>query len=239
MKYNKIFLPAIKSLTKFEIFLWIFSLSAVVISFILVPQKDYTTLFSSLFGVSLVLFVAKGTVLGQVFTVIFSILYGIISIKQQYYSEIITYLGMNTPIAIATMITWLKNPFEDKAEVTVAHMNIRKWTQLFLLTTVVTTIFYFILKALGTANLIVCTISIATSFAASYLELIRSSYYAAGFMCNDMVLIILWISATLHDRSCMSMVVCFTIFFLNDMYGLYNWQKMKKNQAAVKLSAVS
>lgn len=229
--FRKIFIDGLKSLTKFEVALWIFSLASVTASFIIFPQKDYAALFSSLSGVSLVLFVAKGTVLGQVFTVIFSVLYGIISIKQRYFSEIITYLGMNTPIAIATMISWLRNPYKETAQIEVAHTSPKKWTVLCLSDAIVTAVFYFILRVLGTSNLVTCTISISTSYAASFLELIRSSYYAVFFMANDVVLIALWTMASLTDRSCTAMAVCFLIFFMNDVYGFYNWQKMKKSQS--------
>lgn len=228
--FRKIFVDGFKSLTKFELALWIFSLATVTASFILFPQKNYVALFSSLSGVSLVLFVAKGAVLGQVFTVIFSVLYGMISIKQRYFSEVITYLGMNTPIAVAAMISWIKNPYKETAQVEVAHTSKRKWMILGFTDAIVTAVFYFILKLLGTSNIIACSISIATSYAASFLELIRSSYYAVFFMANDIVLIVLWSMASLTDRSCTAMAVCFSIFFLNDVYGFYNWQKMKKSQ---------
>ena len=221
---------ALESLSTFEKFLWIFSLLSVTACYFFVPDKNPMTLLSSLFGVSLVLFVAKGTVLGQIFTVVFSVLYGIISFRTRYYSEMITYLGMNTPIAIATMIIWLKNPFKNTAEVTVAHMNAKKWTVLFVSGAAVTTAFFFILKALHTENLPACTVSIATSYVASCLEFMRSPYYAAGFMANDAVLIALWIGASLHDKSYISMSLCFAVFFINDLYGLINWQRMKKRQ---------
>ena len=227
---KQIFTGAIKSLTPFELSLWIFSLGAVSVCYAFIPDKNIFTLFSSLSGVSLVLFVGKGTVLGQIFTIFFSLCYGVVSFKLRFYSEMITYLGMNTPIAIATMITWLRNPYKDSVEVTVAHMNLKKWLMMILSTIVVTVIFYFILKALGTANLIICTVSIATSFGASYLEYLRSSYYAVGFMANDTVLIVLWLTAALKEKAYAAMAVCFVIFFINDLYGFINWQRMKKRQ---------
>ena len=94
----------------------------------------------------------------------------------------------------------------------------------------VTGIFYFILGALGNANLLLSTVSIATSFAAAYLTFMRSAYYGIGYALNDLVLIGLCTYATIDDISYMPMTVCFAMFFVNDIYGFINWQRMKKRQ---------
>jgi len=96
---------------------------------------------------------------------------------------------------------------------------------------VITTIaFYFILRELHNANLLVSTISITTSFAASFLTFCRSPYYAIGYAANDLVLIVLWGLSTLESLSYLPMVLCFLMFFANDLYGFYNWQRMQKRQ---------
>ena len=81
-----------------------------------------------------------------------------------------------------------------------------------MLTAGVTAAFYFILKALNTANLIPSTVSVATSFLAAYLTFRRSPLYAVAYAANDIVLIVLWVMATLDDIGYISVVVCFAIF---------------------------
>lgn len=40
----------------------------------------------------------------------------------------ITYLGMTAPIALFSMITWLKNPYEgNKSEVEVKHLKLKEY----------------------------------------------------------------------------------------------------------------
>ncbi|HHW90876.1 MAG TPA: nicotinamide mononucleotide transporter [Clostridiales bacterium] len=220
-----------KDLTRFELGLWLFSVISISILFLFASQKDYLTLIASLIGVTALIFVSKGYVFGQILVVVFSIFYGIISIHFKYYGEMITYLGMSTPIAILTAIEWLKNPYKKTAEVTVNTMTNRQIVIMLTLASVVTFAFYFILKALQTTNLIISTISVATSFVAAYLTLKRSAFYAIGYALNDIVLIILWVLATIVNISYMPMIACFVIFFINDLYGFYNWQRMKKRQA--------
>jgi nicotinamide riboside transporter PnuC len=100
-----------------------------------------------------------------------------------------------------------------------------------VLTVVVTVSFYFILKWLGTASLIISTISIATSFAASALTVLRSPYYAIAYSLNDLVLITLWIIASISDPSSIPMIFCFVMFLANDLYGFFNWRRMERAQA--------
>lgn len=95
---------------------------------------------------------------------------------------------------------------------------------------IITGIFYFILKYFNTANLIPSTISVTTSFVAVYLTFRRSPYFALAYASNDIVLIILWILASIYDAKYISVVVCFVAFLVNDIYGFVNWCKMKKRQ---------
>ncbi len=225
------FLQSFKSLTKFELILWLASVSAIMISFLFSTQRDIITIIASLIGVTALIFVAKGDVLGQILTVVFSVFYAIISFRFSYYGEMITYLGMTAPIALMSVFTWLKNPYEKgKNEVKIAKLTKEKVIILVLLTILVTFIFYFILRYFNNANLFMSTVSIATSFLASALMLLRSPYYAVAYACNDIVLIVLWVLAAMQDISFLPMIICFAIFFVNDLYGFFNWRRMLKRQ---------
>ena len=94
----------------------------------------------------------------------------------------------------------------------------------------VTVAFYFILKTMGTQNLLFSTLSVASSFVAASLTFLRSPYYALGYSINDVILIILWVLATIRDISYMPMIVCFSVFTINDFYGFVSWQKRRKKQ---------
>lgn len=223
-----------KLLTKFELGLWITSIIVVTLSFLLSSPPDYLTLLASLTGVSALIFLAKGFVSGQVLVIIFSVFYGIISVYYRYYGEMITYLCMTTPMAVFSLISWIKHPFEKSNEVEVSRLTKKQIGILLVLTAVVTVAFYFILGALNTTNLIVSTISVSTSFFAASLTYLRSPYYAIGYSLNDIVLIVLWVLASIKSLSYLPMVFCFLMFLVNDLYGFYNWRKMQKRQSQNK-----
>ena len=218
--------------SKIEITLWCSSISLILISFISFDRANYLTLISSLIGVTSLIFNAKGNPFGQVLMVIFSLLYGIISYTFAYYGEMITYLGMTMPMAVFALVAWLKNPYKgNKAEVKVNSIGKMEQILMWLLSLIVTVAFYFILKYFNTANIIPSTISITTSFLAVYLTFRRCPTFALAYAANDIVLIILWILASITDIRYISVVVCFVAFLFNDIYGFNSWQRMKRRQS--------
>lgn len=222
--------------TKQEILLWSVSAALVLISFVIFDRENYLTLAASLIGVTSLIFCAKGNPFGQLLMIIFSALYGVISFTFNYYGEMITYLGMTAPMAVFALISWLKNPYNgNKAEVKVNKLTKKEIVFMILLTAVVTGIFYFILEAFHTANLIPSTLSVTTSFIAVYLTFRRSAFFAVAYAANDVILIILWTLATFSDITYLSVVICFVMFLTNDIYGFINWSKMQKRQEENKV----
>ena len=222
----------LKYFSNVEWALWLSSLLFIIISFLAFGGDGYLTLVASLVGATSLIYCAKGNPIGQVLMIIFGALYGIISYSFAYFGEMITYLGMTVPMAIVALVTWLKNPYKNnKSEVTVNKISKQEIVFMLCLSVLVTIIFYFILKALGTANLLPSTVSVTTSFIAAYLTFRRSPYFAFVYALNDIVLIVLWVLASIRDMSYVSTVVCFIIFLLNDLYGFISWKRMQRRQS--------
>ncbi len=215
-----------------ELMLWGISSSFIIISFILFDGEGYLTLVSSLLGVTALIFTAKGNPIGQILMILFSLLYGIISFGAAYYGEMITYLGMTAPMSLYALIIWLKNPFKgDHSQVKIAHLSKIDAFLTITLSLAVTALFYFILRALGTANLLPSTLSVTTSFAAVWLTARRSPYYALAYALNDIVLVVLWLLAAAEDASALSVAICFIAFLANDIYSFINWRRMLREQS--------
>ncbi len=218
--------------TKAEIILWTISIFAIILSFCVFDRENYLTLCASLIGVTSLIFNAKGNPFGQFLMIIFSFLYGIISYGFSYYGEMITYLGMTMPMAVFALISWLKNPYNNnKSQVKINSISKAETILMFIGSIIITFIFCKILIHFNTANIIPSTISVTTSFLAVYLTFRRSPYFAVAYAANDIVLIVLWCLASAQNTKYISVVVCFTAFLINDFYGFFNWQKMKKSQS--------
>lgn len=217
--------------TKAEIILYLSSLTLITLAFLIFDRSNYLSLLASLVGATSLIFCSKGNPIGEGLIIVFSLLYAYISYSYAYYGEMITYLGMSAPMAVFALVSWLKNPYDGKkSEVRVNKISKKEGIFLVLLTALVTLVFYFVLDFLGTSNLLISTVSVTTSFFAVYLTARRSAYYALAYAVNDLVLIILWIMATVDNVSYVSVIVCFVAFLLNDLYGFYNWKRMERRQ---------
>ena len=221
-KLFRYFTPAEKAL-------WLSSVLLILASARLFPSGGPLTLIASLTGVTSLLFNAKANPVGPLLMVVFSILYGIISFSARYYGEMFTYLGMTGPMSVLALISWVKNPYQgQRAQVHIARLSKRAAVLILLLTLLVTGLFYYILKACGTANLPLSTISVATSFLAVALTYLRSPLFALAYAANDGVLIALWLLA--GDSGSWAVVVCFGVFLVNDSYTYYNWRRLQRRQ---------
>lgn len=217
--------------SKGELALWGSSAGLILVSFFLFDRVNFMTLVASLIGVTSLIFNAKGNPIGQALIIAFSLVYGIISYGFSYYGEMITYLGMTAPMALFALISWLKNPYNgNRAEVAVNRISKTETVFMCGLTAMVTIVFYFILAHFRTANMIPSTVSIATSFIAVYLTFRRSPYFALAYAANDVVLIVMWSLAAVENIRYLSVIICFVMFLLNDLYGFASWKRMEIRQ---------
>ena len=219
--------------SKEELTLWGSSTALILISFFLFDRVNFMTLAASLIGVTSLIFNAKGNPIGQALMILFSLLYGVISYTFSYFGEMITYLGMTGPMALFALISWLRNPYNgNHAEVAVNQLGRRELALMYVLTAAVTAGFYFILDYFNTANMLPSTLSVTTSFIAVYLTFRRSPYFALAYAANDVVLIVMWTMAAAEDISYLSVIICFVMFLVNDLYGFVSWKRMEKRQMA-------
>ena len=217
--------------SKGELTLWGSSAGLILISFFLFDRVNFMTLAASLIGTTSLIFNAKGNPIGQALMIVFSLLYGVISYTFSYFGEMITYLGMTGPMALFALISWLRNPYNgNHAEVAVNRLEDKELALMYVLTGVVTVSFYFILDYFDTANMIPSTLSVTTSFIAVYLTFRRSPYFALAYAANDVVLIVMWTLAAKEDVSYLSVIICFVMFLVNDLYGFVSWKRMEKRQ---------
>ena len=135
------------------------------------------------------------------------------------------------PMALFALISWLRNPYNgNKAEVKVNSISKKEQVLMWVLAAIVTVVFFYILRYFNTANIVPSTLSVTTSFIAVYLTFRRCPTFALAYAANDIVLIVLWVMASVYDTKYISVVVCFVAFLVNDIYGYINWQRMKRRQ---------
>ncbi len=217
-------------LSVFDCILLIFSFAAPIIAFFAFKGNDYLNLVSSLVGVAMLFLVAKANVFGSVVSIAFSILYSIVSFRFRYYGEMILYLGLYIPIEVVTLVVWFRNRFNKTSQVKVETAKPIDFLWSLILGSLVTFGAYYLLKHLGTENLLWSTVSVFTSMVACYFILRRTSFYAIFYAINDVILVILWTYAAVKDSSYICMAICFLCFLINDVYGFFSWTSIRRRQ---------
>ncbi len=125
-----------KSIKPVEWSIWGVSAAAIIVCFFVFGNTQYHYLIGALIGVTALVSVAKGHPAGQALTIVFSVFYGVISYSCRYYGEMITYLAMTAPMAVAALIAWLRNPYNDnknEVKVNVFHLANGVFSPLYLL----------------------------------------------------------------------------------------------------------
>lgn len=237
MKFAKSIFQPFSRLKKYEWLIYLLSLAAVTVPSAVLGSSGVLSTVASAIGVTALIFVARGEIIGRVLTVVFALFYSVISLTFDYYGEMITYLFMSAPIAAMSVVSWIRHPYKESSEVEIAHLGRRTVTAMVISAAAVTFLLGLVLSKLGNANLLVSMVSVTTSYLASFLMLFRSPYYALAYAANDIVLIALWTMASIEDIGYLSMVICFAAFFANDIYGFLNWKRMEKSQSSGSESA--
>lgn len=219
-----------KDWTNFEKVLLFGSIIIVVLVGILF-KSDLLTISCSIVGIITALLLAKGKNLGQVFGLLITILYSIVSFKNKYYGEVLIYSLLMLPMYIIGIITWINHKNEKTNSVEINSINKKEWVIVSIVFVGVFICIYYLLKAFNTNELVVSTISVLASLFAVYLQIRRSKYSFSFYMVNDVILMFLWgIPVVRGSYILFPMLLNPTINLINDAYGFYNWKKTEKIQ---------
>ena len=194
-------------------------------------KSDLLTISCSIVGIITALLLAKGKNLGQVFGLLITILYSIVSFKNKYYGEVLIYALLMLPMYIIGIITWINHKNEKTNSVEINTINKEEWVIVSIVFVGVFICIYYLLKTFNTNELVVSTISVLASLFAVYLQIRRSKYSFSFYMVNDIILMFLWGMPVVRGSYILfPMLLNPTINLINDAYGFYNWKKTEKIQ---------
>lgn len=218
-----------KDWNKFEISFLICGLLASITSAIMFNGTIIDTIYTSLYLITALL-MSKGKVESYFVGFVSVFFYGIVSYNQGYYGELIITVFLTFPIMIIGIISWLRH--QDKEDTVIISSLFKKEITIVLLSQLVLFwIYYFLLKLFNTDLLVISTISVVTSVLASYFEARRSELSLFCYIANDLVIITLWLIPIINGQTeLISVLVGPVLLLINDIYGSYNWSRLKKKQ---------
>lgn len=215
---------------KFERSFLICGLLTSIISAILFNGTVIDTLYTSLYLITALL-MSKGKVESYFVGFVSVFFYGIVSYNQGYYGELIITAFLTFPIMIIGIISWIRHQDEEDDTVIISSLSKKEITIALLSQLVLFWIYYFILKTFNTDLLVISTISVVTSVLASYFEARRSELSLFCYIANDLVIITLWLIPIINGQTeLISVLVGPILLLINDIYGSYNWSRLKKQQ---------
>lgn len=215
----------------YEALFLICNIVVVIAIFVFSKEKNVLSFACSFIGCFSIWLLAKGMYFAPIFNTIYDILYIILSYTQNYFGEAIIYLCMTLPIDLYSIFAWRKNRSESSSVISFNKLSTKELLLFSLGTGVLTVVFFFILRALNTSQLLISTISFIPSAMAAYFLLRRSNLYSFAYTLNDVVLITLWtISLVQYGTAYLSVVINFVCIFCIDFYGFINLKKELKKQ---------
>ena len=207
-----------------------------IITTIIVTIISKSSIISMLYVITYItnaLLSSKGKPECYIFGFIGIIFYGYLSFKEKYYGELLILVFMSIPVMIMGVISWLRN--RDDESIIINTLSKKEIILALLSQVVMFWLYYYILKLFNTNMLVVSTLSIIASLLALYFGSRRSEISYYFYLINDIIGMTLWIMPIIHGEKAMFSVIFGPIFlFISDIYGVYNWKRLKKKQKETK-----
>ncbi len=227
-------MQAFKSWSKLEKWL-LFSSMILILLVGFIFKAKLTTTLSSIIGIITALLLAKGKNLGQILGLICALLYSFVSLKNRFYGEVIIYMCIMLPMYLIGILLWIRHQNKKTDTVQVNNIKLKEWIVVSIVCIFAFIGIYWLLKTFETKELLISSLSVVSSLFAIYLGIRRCKYSFYFYIINDFILIMLWgipvINGTL---SLFPMLFNPIINFINDSYGIYNWNKLELIQKQIE-----
>lgn len=192
------------------------------------------TIIDSLYTITYLttaILMSKGKVESYFIGIISVFFYGIVSYNQGYYGELLITIFLTFPMMIIGIISWLKHQDKDEDVVIISSLPKKEIVFAFSSQLILFWVYYFLLKAFNTDLLMISSLSIVTSVLATYFEARRSELSLFCYVANDLILITLWMIPIINGvTSLISVLIGPMLLLVNDIYGSYNWKRLKDIQ---------
>lgn len=187
-------------------------------------------------GMLCVVLVAKGKISNYLFGLIQVGIYGYVALKYQLYGEVMLNWMFYVPVQFIGFYLWNKNEVKKEQEhqgedIAVKTLGVKN-TIIFLTTTVILIILLaYFLKFIGGYSIGLDSATTILSIGAQILMLLRYKEQWLVWVIVNVLSITMWVYTLIQQGgNDWNMVVMWTAFLCNSIYGYINWTKMNKAQ---------
>lgn len=191
-------------------------------------------LISSLTGMLCVVLVAKGKISNYYFGIIQTGTYAYISYTYGLYGEAMLNGIFYFPLQFIGIYMWNKNKTSNSTigeDVSVKRLSKRNWLSLIIIATSASFVYADLLHYIGGQQVRIDSIAVVLSILAQILMLKRYAEQWILWILVNILSIALWIiTLTQTGGNDWTMMVMWSAFLVNSIYGYVNWIKMSKKQ---------
>ncbi|MGP0689767.1 nicotinamide riboside transporter PnuC [Priestia aryabhattai] len=225
----------LKGWTTFEK-VWLTLFTAINVYLFFALDDTLLGLVSSITGMICVVLVAKGKISNYYFGIVQSATYAYISYTYGLFGEAMLNGLFYLPIQFIGIYLWNKNKssVSTKGEdVSVKKLSKKGWLVLVVSTVVASVVYAELLKVIGGQQVRIDSLAVVLSIVAQILMLKRFAEQWILWIVVNMLSIVLWIITLVSTGgNNWSMLIMWTAFLFNSVYGYINWIKMSKKQEA-------
>ncbi|AYA77920.1 nicotinamide riboside transporter PnuC [Bacillus sp. Y1] len=225
-----------KDWTRFEMG-WLAIFTMINLYLFFAWEDSFIGLISSISGMLCVVLVAKGKISNYYFGIVQTATYAYIAYGYGLYGEAMLNGLFYFPIQFIGIYLWSKNKTKHGVkgeDVTVKSLTKSGWVTTVVTVTIFTIVYGFFLKYLGGNNVWTDSATNVLSVTAQILMLKRFAEQWLLWIAVNVLSIFLWLSALISQGgNDFSMLVMWSAFLVNSIYGYINWRKLYMKQSGV------
>jgi nicotinamide mononucleotide transporter len=212
--------------------IWLLTFMVVNLYLFFAWHDTWIGLTASLTGMLCVVLTAKGKISSFYFGLINILTYSYVAYQSRYYGDVMLNMLYFLPMTFFGIYYWGKNMKKEKGSNTVIVKSLKWKNKMYWLVSslIIISLYGLILMWLkGTLPLIDSTTTVFSIVATIMLNKRLTDQWFYWIMV-DIFSIAMWVYIFVRDGNQISILVMWTAFLVNAIYGYYNWKKLEKRQ---------
>lgn len=220
--FNKIF----EGWTKKEI-AWLLTATATILCLSIYFGNSPLGIVSAITGVITVVLIAKGKISNFYFALINVSTYAFIAFQAGFYGDVMLNVLYYLPMNIYGIYAWKKHQSAETKSVKSMSLNKDQKIKVVLGSIVAILLYTGILLAMGDTMPLVDATS--TILAIVAMMLMVKGYVEQWYVwvLVNLMSITLWLFALMNGGNDIAQLLQYMVYFINSIYGIYNWKKLK------------
>ncbi|WP_113929476.1 nicotinamide riboside transporter PnuC [Bacillus sp. P14.5] len=219
----------LKDWTLFEK-IWLGLFTAVNVYLFFAWDDTFLGFVTSISGMLCVFLVAKGKISNYYFGIVQTATYAYISYGYGLYGETMLNALFYFPAQFAGIYLWSKHKVKDDIkgeDVQIKSLSNKGWAYTIVSSIILVILYGILLKALGGKSIWIDSSTTILSIIAQILMLKRITEQWLFWIAVNILSIALWVTALVtQGGNDLSMLVMWTAFLVNSVYGYVNWRKL-------------